>query len=280
MSDTKDDATFYFAEYNLIDKLPEDETHQPSTANSFRDALLEFVETDDAVRETEDGSWYFGDPKRYDDFLVGTFGMMYEDEPEVYNFEKGDFEKEDTPNYDSDVAHFILHLEKKLLIYNSKGRVRRSNFIQNFQKGFNRRFDLSIDISPLKNRTHVGDVINNYEVKEGEFTLWPSNPHSDPEWEELDTHIKDMKADKLEIDVESKEHEGLNFEDEALKSFFSMSTSEYGNYEIYYEDEKDQLRVITSDKEEPVKKKDDEPTEKGTMKAMADELIEYAESFR
>lgn len=241
---------------------------------------MDYIQSDSPVVETDSGDWYFGSYDDNDSYVLGKFGKVYTDEPVTYDEDVGDFVEKLQPNVDADYSMFLLHFEKNLLIFNTTYRVRHRNFIKHFEMGFkeNTKGSLEISIDYLYNNDDVDAVIENFPVLNADFQLQPSNPHSEDAWEELDDHIQKMLARELDIDIDSLEGESLNFDDEILNQMFQMSKSDYGNYEIVYNDD-GQIKVINSEEEDPVQTRRDEPQSLGGLKSAASELIRFADSF-
>lgn len=280
MSVEREKTTFYFARLNIdADQARFDESGELVTGTEdFRETVLDYVSSKNAVVESDTGDWYFGAYDPHDDYILGEFGKQYEKDPKEYNPETGTFEEGDEPNYDSDISLFVLHFPTNLLIYNTRDRVRHKNFRKNFAEGFNSRYGIDLQIHPINNTQNVDEIIHKYPVKEAEFKLEPSNPHNEPEWENLDEHIKEMVAKKLDIEIESVEGSGLNFGDGVLGEILAMSRSDYGQFELVYTDN-GQPKVVSSETAEPVRKEEEDPETIGRFRNVADELIDYGRSF-
>lgn len=273
-------TTFYYTTFKITGSVSLGVDRTATRDEIIRESLLEYIKSDEAVIETDNGDWYFGSYKDYEDYVIGKFGKVYSDEPVTYDKELGDFVEGLQPNIDADYSMFILHFEKDLLIFNTTYRVRHKNFVKYFTKGYNinSKGSLEIEIDYLYNREDIDTIVEKFPVINAEFELEPSNPHSEDAWEELDDHIQNMLARKLDIDVDSLEGNSLNFDDEALNQMLQMSKTEYGKSELVYNDN-GQIKVASSDEEEPVQTKMEEPEGIGGLRDSASDLIEFASSF-
>jgi len=273
-------TSFYFATYEVKGSIGLLGDRTKSREEHVREALSNYIQSDSAVVETDTGDWYFGSYKDYPSYTIGKFGKVYTDEPVTYDEDVGDFVEKLQPNVDADYSMFLLHFDKNLLIFNTTYRVRHKNFIKHFELGFkeNTKGSLEIEIDYMYNEDDIDTVVQDFPVINAEFQLQPSNPHSEDAWEELDDHIQNMLASELDIDIDTLEGQSLNFEDDALDQMFQMSKSDYGQYEIVYNDE-GQIKVINSEESDPVQTRRDEPETLESLKSAASELIQFADSF-
>jgi hypothetical protein len=275
------DTTFYFAEYTVEGTLPMDYDINMDRNERINESLRKYVNSSGPVVDDKSGTWYFGRVDDEYEYLIGKFGRVYSDEPTTYDEERGDFIDDTEPNQEADYSMFILHLERQLLIYHTKYRVGHKQFRKYFSEGYRNRMggNIHLDINYIHNEQDVDAIVEEYPVLNAEFELEPSNPSSHPAWDDLDEEIKKMLARKLGIYAESKEGTDLNFDEELLREIYEMSKSEYGEYEIIYNDQ-GQIKTVTSASDEPVQKGEERPDSLERLKSRTSDLIAYATSFR
>ena len=276
------DTTFYFAEYEVKGTLTTLKDYDPSSTRKDRErAILEdYIRSDGEIAEGQTGTWYFGKIEPQQDYDLGKFGKVYSEEPTTYDKEEGDFVEDTAPNQEADYSMFILHYEDNLLIYNTKNRIGHKQFLKYFAQGFNSRQagDVSIDLTKLHNTDSVEEVVSQKRVQKASFELEPSNPSSQPEWENLDEEIQEMLAKKLKLIAESKEGAALNMDEELLEQAVEMAQTKYGlDYRIVYNDD-GHIKTITK-RTDPVQKEDERPETLGGLQAKAGDLLSYARSF-
>lgn len=274
------DTTFYFAEWEVEGSFGFNRDRTKSRDELIKEALTDYAHTDEPVAVTDDGRWYIGGPKEFPNFIVGKFGKEYTDEAERYDEDEGDFVEKDEPNTEADYAFYILHFEYNMLIYNTRNRVGHQQFIKYFSRGFADTSEGSLKLGTkfIRNNDNIDEVLDEYPVLAADIELEPSNPHSDPEWEELDNHIQNMLASKLQIDIDSIEGESLRVDEELLEQILTMSTTQYGEFAITYVQDGN-TKLITSDEDDPISQTDERPSSVESMRQKADELIEYAKAF-
>lgn len=277
--DMDETTTFYFTEFEVI-SAPSPKDTQIDHSEQIRNSIINYMNSDEPIVVSDSDDWRFGDIEVEDQYVVGQFGKIFEKERTTFDEEKGVFVDNAEPTFEAEYSKFILHFDRGLLIYHTTDRVRHEAFRRNFAEGYEKsKFgDFDLDISFIYNKIDAQAIINNFPVKEASFQIEPSNPHSDPDWEQLDQSVKKMLAQKLDIDVESLEGKSLNFEEEFLSTVFEMSKSDYGEYELIYDDN-GELKSISKDGE-PVKKEEEpQPGTLDELKAMASGLISFASSF-
>lgn len=276
-----EETTFYFAQFKVLG-TPGPPKFDPNTDPDKRvkKSIMGYIESDDSVSFSDSADWRFGRIQSHDDYVLGQFGKIFGKERTRYDEDRGEFVEEKEPSFEAEYSMFLLHWEKNLLIYHTRDRVRHQEFRRNFAQGYEKSVfgDVEMEVEFIPNKIKVESVVEDFPVESAEFTLKPSNPHSDPDWEALDDHLKKMLAEKLGIDVDSEEGKSLNFDDELLATALEMAKSEYGDYELVY-NEDGELKSISSDKDEPVTMKDQEPNTLKSLKNRASGLIGYATSF-
>lgn len=279
MTDTK----FYYATYEITGSWGwEDVQPDWSQERRVREVFKDFFDRKEPVVETDDGGWYFGRVDPEVNRFYGKFGRVYSDEPLIYDEEEGDFVQLDSKTTEADYSVFLLDTELNLIVYSSTYRVRNKNFIKYFERGFDNHTSGSLQIvfSPVKNEKELNQVINEYPVYELEAELHPSNPGPEPAWEDLDESMRNMLVNKLGINAERFEEEGINMEEGFISQVAEMAETEYGDtWKVVYVDEREELQVIT-DGENPVTKSTEEDVDTvGGMKVHTDELIDKVMSF-
>jgi len=273
------DTTFYFIKYEIDGTLTSLADFDPSQDHDdlVRDAFIDYISAKESVVEGSEGKWYFGDYEVESDRIYGEFGKVYSEEPDIYDEEKGVFVESTTPNTEADYSLFLLHLEKNILIYNTRNRIGKNQFINKFREGFRRSVSDAAEMKTefIQNTDSVERVVEETTVKEAEFDLVPSNPENEDEWEDLDERIKDMLATRLDLDAESAQ--GLNFDEELLRQALEMSKSSYGEFYLKY-DENGTVRVLDSEGL-PLSKAEERPDSIGGMRAKAGDLLAYVSPF-
>jgi len=269
------ETTFHFAKWNVTGTLT-DLTDLDPTATSddlVREAILEFIDTNEPVAETDNSRWHFGDYEEEVDRVYGKFGKVYTDDPVTYDPDEGDFVESAEPNIDADYSVFMIHFGLNLLVYNTKNRVGHQQFRKRFAEGFadSTNNSAQFDSEYIYNTQSIEHILSETTVHEAQFELEPSNPENEDEWEDLDESIQQMLADKFNLDAESAE--GLNFDEEFIAQALAMSQTQYGNYRLKYDDD-GTVRIRTSDGE-PVRIREERPESIGGIRALSSELINY-----
>ncbi|QIO21353.1 DUF4747 family protein [Haloarcula sp. JP-L23] len=274
---------FYYATYEItgtpgMQDLQRDWSQDDLAFNQFD----EFFDRKEAVVETDDGGWYFGrvDPEMHR--FYGKFGRVYSDEPLIYDEEEGDFVQLGSKTTEADYSVFLLDTELELIVYTSTYRVRNKNFIKYFKKGFDKHSSgsLEIEITPVTNDKELQQVISEYPIYEIEAELHPSNPGPDPAWEDLDESMRNMLVNKLGIDAERFEEEGINMEEGFISQVAEMAETKYGDtWKVVYVDEREELQVITDGEDPVTQTTEDDIDTVGGVKARKDELISKVMTF-
>lgn len=279
MSETK----FYFASFEISGTLPYEDQYDPSLPpeERKRNALDMYLNYRDAVVRTEGGNWYFGRIEEYQELIYGKFGKTYSDEPTRYDESVGDFVELDEEMTDADYSMFIIDFERRLLIFSSTYRVRNSNFVKNFEKGFQNVFNeaAEIELTLIENDESLETVLEEYPIYQFEAELRPTNPGPDPAFEDLDDSMQEMLVKTLGISAERFEDEGINMEEDFLQQVASMSMSEYGeSWRVQYGDDQ-VLKVISSDSEPATTQIDEEIDGLGALRNYSQELLDNARAF-
>ncbi|WP_158413673.1 DUF4747 family protein [Haladaptatus cibarius] len=282
MSDTK----FYFTEYEVNGILTTlfDFDSQKTREEREREVLKDYIRKDGPIIEGESGTWYFGRIEDDGDYELGKFGKVYTEEPTTYDEEEGDFIDDVQPNKDADYSMFIIDYSNNLLIYNTKNRIGHQQFRKYFADGFEKENNgvVSLETEYVRNKEAVENVVNEKPVLKADLELKPSNPSSEPEWENLDESIQKMLAKELDIIAESKEGKSLNMDEDLLEQAVEMAQTEYGiDYEIVYVDNgngDEQIKTINKERD-PVSRTEEEPDTLGGLRTYASEFITYATSY-
>lgn len=270
-----DETTFYFTEYTIQTSLEARQANE-----EIRESLVRYVQSSEPVVVEENESWYFGETDRRGERIIGKFGRSFSDNSTIYNESKGDFEDEAVVNKKAEYCMFVLDLDRSLLIYHSKNRIGHQQFRNYFSEGYERFMEgtATLETELIRNEQDVDRVVEERPVRRAEFRLRSSNPSSDPAWEDIDNEMKVMLARKLNVDVESIENGSLNFDEDLLRDLYEMSKSEYGEYDIYY-DENGELTVVSSTSSKPVQKREEKPDSLDDLRSKAAELVEHALFF-
>lgn len=273
-------TNFWFTTFEIEGVTRDITDFDPSQSREdiVRESIREYVRTNEAVTESSTGKWYFGAIDDRGDTILGKFGKEYTDETSQYDEERGDFVDDVGASIDAQYSMFILHFPQNLLVYNTRNRVGYKQFPRNFAKGYNETHGGQMNVEPLRNTADIDTVISEHRVFDAEFELEPSNPGSEPEWEAIDNSIHEMVADSLDIEVEALEGSGLNFDEELLSQILEMSKTEYGEFEVYY-DEDGYVKKITSGEGEPIVQREPEPEGLGGLSELSTQLINYASTF-
>lgn len=273
-------TNFWFATFD-IENLSRDITDfDPSMSRDelVQQTLREYISTNESVTKSATGKWYFGAIDDRGDTILGKFGKEFTDETAGYDEIAGDFVDKAGERTDAQYSMFIIHFPDQILIYNTRNRVGYRQFPRNFAKGYNESHSGQLSIELLENKADIDAVVDKYRVFDAEFDLEPSNPSSGPEWESLDNSIHEMLADRLGVEVEAVEGSGINFDEEFLRQVFEMSKTEYGEFEILY-DEDGYIKKISSGEGEPIIQRTDEPDNLAELGQISAQLINFARSF-
>lgn len=236
-----------------------------------------YMDTNRPVHETSEAKWYFGELREEETFIVGEFGKVFKDETERY--ENGKFIEQPEDKKRAMASKFIIYPEKNLLIFNQRKRARHKQFRRAFEAGYNKhmRLEDGLHISLITDTRNIRRVLDDaVRIFEAEFELVPTNPTSNPVMEELDNHIQNMAANKLNLEAESEE--SLNLEEPLLKAAQEMSEKGYGKYELGYETEDGEREKIGTE-ESPATKKKKRPENIRDLLDMAEGLIERGREF-
>lgn len=274
---------FYYATYGFEGTMAWEDI-DPSWSEDEREAHLfeNYFNQKNAVVETDDGGWYFGKYKKEGDIFYGKFGRVYSDEPLVYDEEEGDFVQLGRETTEADYSVFMLDIRQKLIVFSSTYRVRNKNFKKYFEQGFNMHSSghLEVNLKPVKNEKELNEVVNEYPVYQLEADLHPSNPGPEPAWEDLDESMREMLVNKLGIDAERFEEEGINMQEGFISQVAQMAETEYGDsWRVKYVDERGELQVVTDGEDPVIKEVEDNIDSIGRIKGLREELISKVNSF-
>jgi len=278
------EATFWFTEYEVKGTLTTlfDFDASKSREDREREALNEYIKSDGSVVETSTSKWYFGAIDPGPAVSIGKFGKEYTDEQGRYDQEEGDFIENADISTDIDYSMFIIDFERNILIYNTKGRIGHEQFRTRFSQGFSNHFGGSVEFETkfIKNTQTLEEIVDSTKVHVADFELKPSNPSSDPEWENLDDSIQEMLAEKLEIIAESDQDlnsDGLNMDEDLLEQAVEMAQTKYGiDYRLVYDDD-GVIKTVTKERE-PVTRRQEQPETLPELRNKASELITIATS--
>jgi hypothetical protein len=276
------DTTFYFTRYEIEGALTTllDYDSSKTRKERERDILEEYIRKDGPIVEGQFGKWYFGRISIEQNYALGKFGKVYSEEPTTYDETEGDFIEEATPNKDADYSMFILDFSNNLLIYNTKNRIGHQQFREYFIDGFkgiNGR-EINLKLEYIRNRDSIEKVMDEKTILKADFKLKPSNPSSDPEWENLDGSLQEMLAEKLELIAESKNGESLNMDEDLLKQGIEMAQTKCGiEYTIVYGD--NGVVKTISKKQNPVQTTQERPKNLDGLRAYVSDLLNYGESY-
>ena len=269
------DTTFYFTKYTIQSSL-----NTEATDEELRNSLANYVESANPVVVEEDESWHFGDTVHDGDKIIGKFGRSFTDNSTIYDESRGDFEDEAVENKKAEYSMFVLDIEHQILLYHSRNRLGHQQFKDHFEDGYERYMEgiATLEIELIRNKEDVDEIVEQYPVRRAEFRLRTSNPSPEPAWEDWDEEMRQMLAEKLDIDIESIDGGSLNFDEETLREIYEMSKTEYGEHEIVY-DKNGELTVVSSTSSKPVQKREARPGSLDNLRSRADELISHALFF-
>jgi len=278
-----DGDKFYFATFEIGGMLPFEDQYDPSQPleERKRDIIDKYLNNSGPVNEESGGKWYFGRIEEHEGLIYGKFGKVYADEPTRYDDELEDFVELDEKVPDADYSMFIMDFENRVIAFSSTYRVRNSNFISNFKKGFHNVIsdETEFTIQLLENTDDLETVLSEYPVYKIEAEVRPTNPGPDPAFEELDASLQNMLVEKFGITAERFEESGINVEEDFIKQVTSMSMSEYGeSWSIQYGDD-GVLKVVSSESEPATTRIDEELDRLGALRNYADQIMDTANAY-
>jgi len=279
------ETTFWFTEYKIEGTLTTLSDFDSSLSRSDRErqAIIDYIQSKDPVVETSSSKWYFGAVDPGPEIAIGKFGKEYTDEQGKYDEEEGDFIEKAGRSTDIDYSMFVINFEKGILIYNTKGRIGHEQFRTRFAEGLKIHHNgvVSMKTEFIKNEQTLEEIIETADVYSADLELEPSNPSSDPEWEELDESIQNMLADELRIVAESDRDlsdTSLNMDEDLLKQAVKMAQTKYGlNYRLVYNDD-GVVKAVTKDRD-PVTRKQEQPDNLPSLRQRASGLLTIASSY-
>jgi hypothetical protein len=269
-------TNFYFGRIHFKHQLTSlmDYDEDLTRTERVRQALWEYIRTDDVVFEDEEENWVFGACIEREGYLFGKFGKIYPDHPTRYDFDEGDFIEEGEVSTQADYSMFFVYPQQNLIIFNQRQHIGYRQFQRAFAGGYSNHVGIedAVSIGLLKDAADVQEIIDQSEVSYVNFDLVPTNPTSDPDMQILDDHIQNAGADSFGVDA--KADGGLNMEDDLLQAALNMSAAGYGEFEMEYEQDDRRERYKSSNK--PAAQEIDRPENLDDLHTRAKDLIERA----
>jgi hypothetical protein len=193
----------------------------------------------------------------YGETFITAFLVKYSElgEDETVNPEEQSLESETVENKTKAKVRYFLNPKTGLLVYHASGNDLR-------QKQFRKRFEDLVEASKKEGfiQASIQTVTDEYEIFEQldkfqairrlEVSLHPSNPNTNPTWDEVDEDLKDKNVNTYIEKFQSED--GLNVkDDDEVRSKLSMANDGYG---------KGEFEGIDEDGEEKVVATEDQPT--------------------
>jgi len=278
-----DGDKFYFATFEIGGTLPFGEEYDPTDtlADQKESVFMQYLNNEGPVVESSTGDWYFGRIDPHQGLIYGKFGKVYSDEPTLYDEELGDFVEVEEEVPDADYSMFVVDFSNRIIAFSSTYRVRNSNFVTNFKKGFHNVIgkETEFEITLLENKQDLETVLEEYPVYKIEAEVVPTNPGPDPAFEELDNSLQEMLVEKFGITAEQYNGSGINVHEDFIQQVTSMSMSEYGeSWRVEYGDD-DVLKVVSSESEPATTRISEELEDLGRLRDYGSQLLDTANSY-
>lgn len=243
--------------------------------------LIDYIKQKGPVYEPEDEKWYFGKIREEENYFMGKYGKISEDETVTkYIEEEGDFREVPHEGEDVEYSFFIIKPSKGLIIFNQRQRIRHKKFIKSFEEGYNEHHPNSkITVGLLKDPNNVEKVIDSQrKIRNVDFKINPIKIKENNL--ELSNNLETLNATKLEITAKNqKKNESINLEkDNLLRNVLRITENGIGTYNIDYESKDGNLETITS-KEEYAIHKEERPQNFQELYGYAPKLIERGEKL-
>lgn len=155
-------------------------------------------------------------------------------------------------------VRFFLEPRTGILIYHSTNGLDRDAFRKRFEdivEEYREGFFLDANVVPITERYEIFDAIKNFEsINNFKVTLYPSNPNTDPIWDEIEAEIKRRNAKEYKEEYDAG-NDSLDIrDDDDVKKKLTMAEDGYGFGEIKGIDENG-LRKKVSTSDQPKKSK-------------------------
>lgn len=228
---------YYFAKYQFEQESIE-KYNQGVESEDYMDVkeqIVEFIRSKEVILPEGDSEWRFGESRVRDsqDLIVGRLGREFEDEPQSYNEDIGDFQT--TKGIDADVSHFVLFFDIQIVAFNRKKRVGPKQFIKAFETGFNRYYDTAprMDMNRLKNDISLDEVFDRADsVTRLEFDLEPTNPGPTDEMKKMDEEFRGTGADNFIIELFADK--GIETGAYVVSAAKEFVLNQYGDVKAWY----------------------------------------------
>ncbi|PSQ19702.1 hypothetical protein BRD04_09790 [Halobacteriales archaeon QS_9_67_17] len=239
--------------------------------------LDEFFNADDLVIESGGAEWRFGATRDHNnEFVVGNFGKLFEDEPTTYDESRGKFVTEDAEQV-AEASMFLAHYAMNFIVFTQRQRIGYNQFVEAFSKGYNEWSGVpeALTLPFITPTDELERIIDQTKVRVLNFDLEPTNPFPQDGMQELDEEIKNMKAEEVELDAEADG--GLNPENELLQSALAFAETKYGDVKVVYEENNETHEFNT--KSVPASTRISEPSNLEDLIAKSRPLINRAEQL-
>lgn len=273
-----DDTKFYFGslEFKQVAILHDFEDFQAANrAELIKERLFEFVNESDIIFRESDGYWRFGKCEKWEGHIIGKLGKIFTEERTTWDEDLEDYKTIETEIEVADVSFFIIDPVTEGIAFNRKLHTGSTKFANAFAKGYNKYYNLDDEIEIELVRTggdkHYKEILREARrIFSVDFDLEPVNPSADEEMEILDSHIKGMNADEMGLEAESGE--GLNPDDEFIRSGFALSDDgDYGDYTVRFE--KDGETVTYDSRGDYEREESQDPDDLDDLKTQAKALL-------
>lgn len=270
---------FYLAKLDFDAQfLPRSDSVAVGGTAKTRQTLNQYFEQDDLVIESGGSEWRIGgtDEDATRSFAVGNFGKLYQDRPQTYDEEEGEFKTEELEEM-AETSMFLAHYDLGFVAFNQRQRIGYNQFTTAFSRGYNQWCDIynALSLPFITPQDELERIIDETVIKSLEFDLEPTNPYPSEAMESLDREINDMEAEEVELNAESDG--GLNPQSELLQSALSFASSPYGDVKVEYREDGGTYEFNT--KNRPASVKIDHPSDLADFINKSKPIIDRAEQL-
>jgi hypothetical protein len=173
----------------------------------------------------------------------------------VYDYEKNDFIDHISNELNAHYCYFIVDIQSYIIAIEAQ-QIALNTIIERIIEFLPAEYRALIEIEQLSDKYDIYDKVRAWnKFTYANFHLIPTNPDSDPDFEELDKLIQNSKADTAKIVFQTKDNDTLSTDSEsAVMKGIAMASAGYGTFSLNGIDKKGNVDKINSKSIKKLKK--------------------------
>lgn len=220
-----------------IEKIKKEKNILLKIISSKADIYQYLVNSEHSVLVKNNVTWRFGGIKSGDDYIYGRLGKVKGRMTDNFDESIQDFKSKVQTS--TSVCNFLIDLNNHVYAYEYKRNVGPKAPMFIIETAFNSYYktqNKKMTLDPLLNREELLQKISELKVITSvKLNLYPTNPDSTPSSKKMDDLIKDLRANKLTIELNaSKIGDGidLNAADGIITSGIRQAEEGHGSARI------------------------------------------------